>query len=78
MTEDTTAHVRESSSTARRDFKPLGPANLRVEIHNDVLEGRDRLLNGRDFQELCIVDRPDAILKRNDELTPPLSQLDER
>jgi hypothetical protein len=52
--------------------------HLRIEIRNDVLEGRNRLLNGRNLQEFRIVNRPDAILKRNDQLTPPLFELDER
>ncbi|WP_339028203.1 hypothetical protein WI604_25555 [Bradyrhizobium symbiodeficiens] len=52
--------------------------HLGIEIRDDVLEGRDRLLNGCDLQKVLVTNRPDAILKRNDEFTPPLLQLDKR
>ncbi|HKS18499.1 MAG TPA: hypothetical protein VJS63_04730 [Bradyrhizobium sp.] len=49
-----------------------------IEIGNDVLERRNRLLDGRNLHQLPTANRAIAILKRNDQVSPLLLKLNQR
>ena len=49
-----------------------------VEIGDDVLERRNRLLNGSDLHQLPAADRAVAVLQGDHQVTPLLLELDER
>ena len=49
-----------------------------IEIGNDVLECLDRLLDRCDLHQLPVLDRPIAILQRDDQIPPLLLKLNKR
>ena len=49
-----------------------------IEVGDDVLESLDRLLDCRDLHQLPVLDRPIAILQRDDQIPPLLLKLNKR
>ena len=52
--------------------------DFRVEIVDDILERRDRLLDRRDLHQFPARNRAAAILQRDDEIAPLFLELNER
>lgn len=62
-----------------RPLHGLGPrlVLLAVDICDDVFEGGNRLLDISNLSELVVADGADAVLQRDDHLSPALLQLHE-
>ena len=69
---DERAASRRPESRLRRCFQ------FSVEVGNDVLEGRDRLLNRSDLYQFPAANRTVAVLQRDDQIPPLLLELNKR
>ncbi len=55
-----------------------GDVNLCIEIGDNVLEGRNRLLHGGDLHQFLRRDRPATPLQRHNQIPPLLFELNKR
>jgi hypothetical protein len=69
---DERAAAKQPKSCLRRCFQ------FSVEVGNDVLEGRDRLLNRSDLYQFPAANRTVAVLQRDNQIPPLLLELNQR
>jgi hypothetical protein len=65
-------HLAATGTALRRGF------HFCVEIRDNILERRDRLLNRGDLHQLPAADRPIAVLQRDNQIPPLFLKLNER
>jgi hypothetical protein len=67
--------MNEPNRSVGRETALRGGFQLGVEVGDDVLECRDRLLNRRNLHQFPAADRAVAILQRDDQIPPLLLKL---
>ena len=69
---------RHRARSVELRLRPRFHFHFGIEIGDDLLEGRDRLLDRRDLHQFPAADRPVAVLQRDDQIPPLLLKLNKR